>query len=183
LLGLIALTGAVLWLRRRVRRRRRGPAHLPVPPPAYLAVAQQLWALHGEELPVKGEGRQFLDRLAALVRGYLHNRFQIAAEEMTAGEVLTALRRKGHRPEISRGFTSLIEEVDSLRYAPERVPPLSCDELLARTVTLVGEVRVVARYTPVPAELAVAGDKSWGRLHEWLRGSAHLTGAQVGEGA
>lgn len=186
LLLVLALSAALLiaglvWLRRRGRRRRPGLEHAPLPPPAYLDVARQLWSLHCEELPARGEGRRYLDRLAGITRGYLRDRFRVRADEMTAGEILTALRGKGYPPAICRRFADLIQQADDCRYSPARVSPLTCDDLLVRMLELMNEVRVVARYTQVPADLAVAGQKSWGHLRAWLLSGARMAGAAVGE--
>jgi len=180
-LSVVLLIAGLVWLRRRSRQRGPGLEHASLPPPAYLGVARQLWSLHCEALPAKGEGRRFLDRFAGITRGYLRERFRIHADEMTAGEILTALRSKGYPPAIGRRFADLIRQADDCRYSPRRVSPLTCDDLLARKLELMDEVRVVARYTPVPADLAVAGQKSWGNLRAWLVNGTRMAGAAVGE--
>jgi len=177
----------LVWLLWKFRQRRRhlvtGPVPRPVPPPAYLDTAKALWQLHMEELPAKGEGRAFLDRLATQLRHYLVGRFGIGAAEMTPQEINTALVARGYSPRIGRAFGGLLAACDRPRYAPQQVAPALCHDLFVQAIELVGQVRVEARFTPVPAKLALVGQKSWSHLVRWLRALPSRTKRIVGEGA
>jgi len=183
LAALMSLVAGAVWLMRRRHRRHGAPAHTPIPPPAYLLTAQMIWALYRQELPARGQGRLFLDQLTAAMRGYLRNRFRIRAEEMTAKELLAALRARGYKSAECGEFAQLLQEADDLRYAPERVVPAVCDGFLARAIRLMAAVQVVARFAPVPADLAVAGQKCWSNLWRWLENSDPSNPVEVQEKA
>lgn len=181
--GLVLLIWLTWWLRKHRRAERVGPEHTPIPPPAYLTTAIDLWDLYSAELPAKGQGREFLDRLARILRSFLLARFGITAEEMTAGEVRIALHRRGYRMDAGEEFFQLLQKCDSRRYAPVRVDPRYCQEMLKRSIFLVTEVKIDARFSVVPADLAVSGEKSWSRLTQLIDTTESFAEVAVGEDA
>jgi hypothetical protein len=161
-----ALAGAValwLWLRRRLRR---GTAVVdrPLPAPGWMPAAIALWRLDQEDLPARGNGRVFLDRLAAILRAYLAARFYLAACESTAAELAAAVDGSGWPSMPLRDFVALIAAADGDRFAPGRIEPARCRADLARAVALISAVRIDPRYTAVPAALRVDAEAAWSGL-------------------
>ncbi len=165
-LTVLALAAGValwLWLRRRLRS---GAAAVdrPLPAPGWLAAAIALWRLDEEDLPARGEGRMFLDRLAAILRAYLAARFYLPACESTATELATAIEGSGWPAAPLRDFVALIAAADADRFAPGRIEPARCRADLARAVALISAVRIEPRYTPVAAALRVEAEAAWSGL-------------------
>jgi hypothetical protein len=126
-------------------------------------------------LPAKGEGRLFLDRLANILRRYLVGRYCIGASEMTSQEVAESMRRRGYGEQEARAFSELLRMCDERRYGPSSIDGAFCRTLLRSALQLLARVRIVARFTTVPARLAVEGQKCWSRLRE-------LPGLHLAEG-
>jgi hypothetical protein len=163
LLVLVALAALGLGIRRRWRG---GPVAMdrPLPAPAWMAAAIALWRLDQDDLPARGEGREFLDRLAGILRAYLAARFYLPACESTAAELAAAIESSGWPVAPLREFVALIAGADGDRYAPGRIDAPRCRADLARAVALIAAVRVEARYTVVPAALRLDAEAAWGGL-------------------
>ncbi len=178
LLAALLIAAALLWLWRRLRR--RGPPETgeddPLLPPAWLRAAVDLAALLDEGLASRGEGRAFLHRLDLVCRRFLADRYHVGAVEMTPDEIRAALRDRHHPPELGERFASLLDDCDRLRFAPGEPAASVCHDLLAAVVAAVAEVRIEARWTPVPPALEREAALAWNRL----RG---LVPAPAGEGA
>jgi hypothetical protein len=153
---LLALLG---WLlARRLRRRARSVAiDRPLPPPAWLQAALDLYRLEERT----GHGRAYLDGLAAVARRYLEGRFHLPAVEMTADEVRQAAERAGWPAGRLRPFADLVAACDAARYAPADVGAARCREGVRTLLDLVEVERVTPRWTPVPAEHLAAADAAW----------------------
>jgi len=164
LVAVLLLLGVAMlvWWRWRVRRHRWEPAHRRLEPPAWLVAAVALRDLDGQSLLA----REYLDGLAGVLRRYLHGRFFIAAEEMTAPEILMASRRAGWRAGTIAGFAELLATCDDVRYAPDRVGSQDVQAALCRALDLIERVRILPVWTPVaPAELAAA-KTAWEQLRQ-----------------
>ena len=109
-------------------------------------------------------------------------RFGISAEEMTSTEIRTALERRGYTRGGEEKFAGFLQLCDDRRYAPGSVPAHLCQDLLVRTIKLVDIFKIQAQYTPVPAELAVSGQKSWAKLADIAEAAHSYAGAASGEG-
>jgi hypothetical protein len=170
----------------RLRRRGQaggGPRHRPIPPPAYLRTAQELWELHSAGLPARGEGRRFLDGLAIALRHHLAAHYRVHAGEMTSEEVAVALRARGFGGPAAAIAADLLRACDEQRYRPDEPETAWCQARFARALELVERTRIPALFTPVPPDLAVEGEKCWARLRAWLaEGRAVSAGAPLGEG-
>ena len=115
-------------------------------------------------MPARGEGRQFLDRLARLLRGYLVERFRIRATELTADEIVPAALRHGYASVRLAPFATVLARADSRRFSPTPTTAEQCRRLLVRSVALIDAVRITPPLVPVDPALLVAGDQAWSRL-------------------
>lgn len=185
LLASLALVLALLcWLIWWMRQRRgavTGLAHLRVPAPAYLHAAQELWNLHESRLLARGEGRTFLDRLSGIVRRYVAARYRLGAQEKTADEIAATMLEQGHDRQAAAAFASLLRVCDDRRYGPDDVALPFCREQFAGCCRLLAHVRVEARFSPVPAQLAVDGGRCWARLRQAMAEPVFSSEALVGE--
>jgi hypothetical protein len=174
LLVVAILAVACLWwlFRRRRSRPMRPDLDLPIPPPAYLLTAQELWRLYEEQLPAKGQGRLFLDRFSAVLRSYLAARFRIRAAEMIPPEIAAALQNRGYSTELAAAFAALLEGCDIDRYRPGGVTAERCRRYLLEGLEMISQTKVAARYTPLPAELSLRGEQCWSRLRKLDLGPA-----------
>lgn len=178
LAALIAL--AVLAARWRPRRRRAArPQDAPLAPPAYLAAAIALRDLQATGWPERGEGRRFLDALAARLRAFAAERYRIAADAMAPPEVAARLAALKYPLRDAQRLAACLDACDRGRYAPEPVGPRACAALLAEAVAVVAAGRVVARFTPVPEALARQGEAAWRQLAAEA-GSAGALAADTG---
>ncbi len=160
----VAALAALLARARRRRRAPAGPVDAPLPPPAYLAAARALLALLEEAPPARGDGRQFLDRLAAEVRSYLRARYRVPAPTLTPDEIAAALTALGHPEPVVAAGERLLRACDERRFAPGAALPEVCRSLLAEAIALIAAGRVPARFTAVPAALLAEGEAAWARL-------------------
>lgn len=156
LLGIMAL---LIW-RWRARRRAWQPVHRDLGPPAWLAAARALQELEQESLLA----REQLDTLARILRCYIHGRFHVAAEEMTAPELMTAALAAGWHHEVVAGLAELLARCDDARYAPARVGSQDVHQAMSLALDLIDEVRIQPVWTPVPAADLAAATAAWDRL-------------------
>lgn len=165
---ILALVGAAAAGRMLWRQRRGGgravPAGRPLPPPAWLLAAQQLWELERSPAGGRPDCRKFLDRLAAILRGYLQGRFFLPAAEMTAAEVAAAGRAAGWPAPQIGGFCELLADLDGLRYAPAAVTALHCRQHLSRALDLIEDVRILPVWSPVAPPALAAATAAWQQL-------------------
>jgi hypothetical protein len=169
LAGMLVVSGLVWRLGRRRRRRTFQPPDAEIPAPAHLQSALDMWRLHSEQLPEQGRGGLFMDRLAAIMRQYLVAHYRIGAQQMTAGEVGRALVARGHSRAEAEAFAGLLQTCDQQRYGPTAITSEQCRTLLSKSINLLAQVKVDARFTPVPAKLAIDGDLCWSRLRELVQ--------------
>jgi len=175
--ALLAL--AVLWL----WNRRRGPAEWPdraLAAPVWLETAPGLRDLVAAGLLARGDGRGFLDGLAALARRYVGGRYGIAAAEMTGREMVAACRRLGYPLGPVRSLAGLIDDADRRRYDPESPTPARCREQAVEFFRQVQATRIVPRHTPASAERILAADQAWTAVARELDPSGRLLAGSRG---
>jgi hypothetical protein len=165
LLGLLLLAWWI-WTARKIAAEK-----LPdwqVPPPSWLQSCLELKSLHDEGILERGQGREYLDRLAGICRRYLAGRFRVGAVEMTGPEIAAACAERGYLRQQAERFTSLLEKIDSSRYDPEGLSNHACLLRGREFMSAMAHVRIIPRHTPVPVDLALAADKAWTQLSEQL---------------
>ncbi len=160
--AIVVIVALLVW-----RRLRGGPgvaeaADRPLPPPAWIRAAVDLWALEDSH----GHDRTYLDGLAAVLRRYLHARFHLPAEEMTAAEVAVAARRAGWPVARLGAFARILAGCDEARYAPAGVGARQCRDGMQRLIDLIEGERVDPVWTPVSPVERAAAVQAWSRLRE-----------------
>ena len=159
--GLVLLAGVLLLLRRwRHRGLVAAAADRPLPPPAWMPVAVDLWRL--EQTP--GHDRAYLDSLAAIVRRYLGGRYHLSAAEMTAGEITVAALRAGWPAVRLRSFARLLATCDEARYAPAAVGGQRCRRDMQMAIDLIDGERVEPVWSPVSASAQADAAAAWQEL-------------------
>lgn len=175
---------AITAARWRPRRRRAArPQDAPLAPPAYLAAAIALRDLQATGWPERGEGKRFLDALAARLRAFAAERYRIAADAMAPPEVAARLTALKYPCRDAQRLAACLDACDRGRYAPEPVGPRDCAALLAEAVAVVAAGRVAARFTPVPEALAREGEAAWRQLAADARGAGAETAARAPAGS
>jgi hypothetical protein len=164
LLLAVVASGVAMRLVARRRRRAWNPHDRPLASPAWLAAAESLRSLVEEDLPGRGEGRRHLDRLAGVVRRYLAARFGLPALELAAAELPVAGSFRGFATREIAPFTNLLEEIDSVRFAPQPVVGSVCRRLTGAAVAAIARRRVVPRWTPITPQRRQAGERAWAWL-------------------
>ena len=162
LLVLICL--GLIWRRLRRRGVEESGEDDPLPIPAWMRAAVDLAALRDGDLATRGEGRAFLHELDMICRRFLAGRYFIGAVEMTPAEIRAAFAARRLPPEHGERFASLLADCDRLRFAPGEPGLRDCREHLEQVVDAVAEVRIEARWTPVPPALEREASLAWNRL-------------------
>lgn len=156
-----ALLLALAWLGWRRLRRRQDPSRQaedqPLEAPAWLRAACDLHALDRSGV----DGRSFLDRLAAILRRYLQERFYLPAVEMTVAELAAAARSAGWRDHQIAGFLAILAECDRLRYAPPGISALACRDCLGAALDAIEGARIVPIWSPAAAQQVAAARAAW----------------------
>ena len=170
ILALVLILGLarLLWDRGRKDEELRD---WPLAPPAWLAAGIELRALYREGSLSRGDSRIFLDGLAGITRRFVAGRYRINAQEMTGREILNACSGLGHAILNPGSFARLVDEVDHHRYDPETSAPGWCRDQAIHFFQLMGKVRVTPRYSEVPAELLIEGEKAWVELRREFSGA------------
>lgn len=126
LLAMVLLAAAVaalviLWVRRRNSRPRPAASQAPEMP-AWEKAYQQLEALQKENLPEKGQFREFFTRVSDIARHYMEDRFNIRAPQMSSEEFLYDLAKRGALNEKQnaalKDFLTSCDMVKFAKYAP-----------------------------------------------------------------
>jgi hypothetical protein len=125
-----AALGYVAW-RLFQKYRSRQAAVVELPAPLDVRTRRALDALKSEDLPAKGNVKDFYFRLSEIVRGYLGERYGFDALECTSSELMTKLRRMPTPGLPEDGLLRFVSESDLVKYARAESSPDSCREALA----------------------------------------------------
>jgi hypothetical protein len=158
-LTLLVLLAWWAWTARKVATEEISDWAVPVP--GWIPAAVDLENLLETGLLERGDFRAFLDRLAGICRHYLAVRFGIRAVEMTPPEIRSACRSLAQPAALTDSFLDILEGLDSRRYDPQPADPEYCRHTAYRFQTAMEAARILPRFTPVPAEDLLRGEKAW----------------------
>ncbi len=115
--ALLATTATIIW--RNVLRHRHTVAPPPPPPPAHEIALLALQRLDDDDLITKGRFEEYHNRISAILREYLENRFNLHAPERTTEEFLQELRNAPclREPEQQRLLKSFLTQCDLVKFA------------------------------------------------------------------
>jgi hypothetical protein len=147
LLGLLA-AGLIAWGLVKWLRRPRPEVVVTKPlAPLNVRTVDALDKLKSEDLPAKGQVKDFYFRLSEIIRGYLGERYGFDALECTSPELITTLR-KLRTPGLSEEeLMRFISESDLVKYAKYEASPESCSRAISFGYELVEKTYV----PPAPA--------------------------------
>jgi hypothetical protein len=132
LAGLLAAAGlAYVAYRLFQKYRSRQREALAPPVPLDLRVRRALDVLKSENLPARGQVKDFYFRLSEILRGYLGERYGFDALECTSSELMAKLRRMPTPGLPEDGLMRFISESDLVKYARADSSPDACREALA----------------------------------------------------
>jgi len=145
------LAGALAWGLIKWLRRPR-PQVVAVKPLAPLDVRtrEALNTLSKENLPAKGQVKEFYFRLSEILRGYLGERYGFEALECTTPELIASLRKLRTPGLPEDQLLRFISESDLVKYAKAEASPESCAQSLAFGFELVQKTYVPP--APAPAQ-------------------------------
>lgn len=131
LAGLVA-AALLAWALVRWLRRPR-PVREVVKPvlPLDVRTRQALDALKTDDLPARGQVKEFYFRLSEIVRGYLGERYGFDALECTSAELMTSLRKRSTPGLPEEGLMRFVSESDLVKYAKAESSPEACQDALA----------------------------------------------------
>lgn len=174
LLSLVLILMLARWLWNRGGHREE-PADRDLPVPAWLTAAVELRDLVQEGFLNRGDCRPFLDGLAGIARRFVAGRYRIAAQDMTGREITSACAALGYRSSRPGSFAGLIDLLDHHRYDPETSNPGWCREQAVVLFDQIAKVRIMPRYTEVPASLLRESESAWAGLKRELSAGSRRT--------
>lgn len=143
----VALLGAALAVRRRLRRDRR-----PLPDAtAEDGARRELDALRQQDLLGKGDLDGFYGRLSIVVRGYLQQRYDFRATALTTHELERRMSAAGLDRWQARLVSGLLERCDAAVYARDYPPLASSDHDLTLAYEIIELARPRREPEAVPA--------------------------------
>jgi len=150
---LVAVAAFVLW--RRLRKRRRPEAALPVMPaapprPEHEIAYEELERLLSSGLIERGEMKAFYIALAEIIRRYLGRRFDFDAFESTTWEILESMRSVRLPSTTSTLLSELLGLCDLVKFAKHVPGREETKASVERAYRLVDETRRTAP-PPLPA--------------------------------
>lgn len=96
LLGVLVISLVVFFFGRRIWQSARAAARpAPLPRSAWQTAWDELAVLEADNLPARGEIKEYFVRLSGIVRHYLERRFGFSAPEMTTDEFLEHIKASG----------------------------------------------------------------------------------------
>lgn len=168
MLAALVLTLVVLALWWSIQRRRRGGGDpwtdWEISSPAWVGAAVDLRALLAGDALARGDGRNFLDGLAAVTRGFVGAHYRVPALEMTGQEIVTACIRLGYGPGRPRQFAQIIDLADRYRYDREQPDTAICLDQARRLCDLMQTVRIMPRQTVVQPQRLLQAEQAWASI-------------------
>jgi len=140
--GIVLLIAVVLFLVKKVFRRREKIIPVPPPRPAHEIAYEQLNKIKDEDLPARGMIKEYYSRVSDASRHYLENRFGLRAPERTTEEFLYDMASTDHltvpQQDLVGEFLSECDLVKFARYGPTEN---EIERFYSAAVKLVDETR------------------------------------------
>lgn len=118
-LALIA-AGVYVWMKLMKEGKTAKPKKVE---PPYNVAMRELQQLNQENLPARGEDKEFYTRLTEILRVYLQNRFNINAMEMTSQQILDSLNANEETRLPKQYMQQVLEVADFVKFAKLRPLP------------------------------------------------------------
>ncbi len=131
----------LFWLARHFSKRAT-PQPVVIPKPAWETALLALQVLEKAGLIGQGRAKEYYSSLSGIVRGYIEERFDVRAPEMTTEEFMEAIRHSEKLTTDQRGFLKdFLNASDMVKFA--RFAPSGDDmrQVMALARTFVEEVR------------------------------------------
>ena len=138
------------------------------PTPAWIAASDRLRDLLDSGVLDQGRGREFLNELASIARGFAADRYRVPAREMTGVEIVSACLDRGFSISAPRRLARLIDDADHRRYDPELVDPIWCRKQAGQLIDQMSAVRIIPRQSPVLPEVRLRAEMAWTALQGFL---------------
>lgn len=143
-LALIAI-GAYSWWR--WLRPGKTPKPKKIEPP-YNVAMRELMQLDSENLPARGEEKEFYTRLTEILRVYLQQRFNINAMEMTSSQILDELKANEETRMTRQHMQQVLEVADFVKFAKMRPLPDDNVKSFQSALTFVEDTKPVPKPDP-----------------------------------
>lgn len=138
LLAVAILTALIVLLYRRSREP-KPQAPPPPPKPAHIRALLALEALQQRKLWQQGETKRYYSELTEILRGYLQERYGVAAMEQTTDELLSALRMTAMPRAQQEQLAPLLRLADMVKFAKWNALPSENEQAMASAFRLVQE--------------------------------------------
>jgi len=149
ILMVLSVVGWLVWW----WRRRRGHRQAPTIPPD-LQARDRLHDLAGQDLPRRGQTREFFFRVSEIVKDYLGKELDVVVLERTTAEIVEQLPRDVRlTPEVVTRITQFFHTADRVKFARFPATPKDGGEALQQAFEIVHLVheRVIAAQRSVEA--------------------------------
>lgn len=138
-IALLAAAGVYFWLRRR-------PAAATPPPiprlPAWQTALEAIARLERDDYIRQGRVKEFYSGLSGIIRGYIEERFELRAPEMTTEEFMDAARRSERLTPVQKDFlSSFLNASDMVKFARFQPDPSDMRRALDLARAFVEEAR------------------------------------------
>ena len=142
-----ALYALVRWLRSRGKR--LGDLFKPAPPlPPHVAAIRALEALHNQKLWQNNRHKQYYSGLTDILRTYIAARWGIGAMEMTADEIIAAMRPVELPDKARMDLTAILRDGDLVKFAKATPPAEENEADYLKAYYFVEETKLVEENTP-----------------------------------
>ncbi len=140
--GLIILIAVMLFLVKKVFRRREKIIPIAPPRPAHEIAYEQLERIKGEDLPAQGKIKEYYSRVSDASRRYLENRFGLRAPERTTEEFLYDMASTDFLTVPQQDLVSeFLNECDLVKFARYGPTENEIERVYRAAVKLVDETR------------------------------------------
>lgn len=140
LLLIAAVAAGAAYLHRRRRARPVAVESRPAAPPRpfHLVALEALDELERSALLERGQVKRYHVRISEIIRTYVEGQLEVAALEMTTGEVVDGLRRAALGDRITGSFGTFLGRCDLVKFAKLRPGVDDSRELMGTARSLVG---------------------------------------------